>query len=237
VRFSTALHKGILVRRYKRFLADVELPKEGIVTAHCPNTGSMESCFTPGGTVWLSRSTDPSRKLQWTWELSEMNGGLVGINTARPNQVIAEAIEQKKIPELCGYETLRKEVKYGQNSRIDILLESSNKPPCFVEIKNTTLLRNNHIMFPDAVTERGLKHIQELCKVAQSGSRAVLLFFVNRPDGEEFLPAESIDPKYTAALREASKVGLEVIAIRGVSSPDELRVGHHVRINLGGLSK
>lgn len=232
MQFSTILHKATLIKRYKRFLADVKLVDGAIVTAHCPNTGSMESCFFEGCTVWLSPSSNPERKLKWTWEFSEIQEGLVGINTAIPNAVVAEAIKNGEIPEFSGYQSLRREVKYGKNSRIDILLESKGKPPCYIEIKNTTLRRNDGILFPDAVTERGRKHLEELSQLAMAGQRAVMLFFVNRPDGSYFAPADDIDPQYGLALRSAEAAGVEIIARRAQATPKGIGIGPAIPIRL-----
>ena len=232
MQFSTALHKGRILKRYKRFLADVKLDSGEIVTAHCPNTGSMKSCFEPDCVVWLSKNDDPKRKLKWTWEFSENNIGLIGINTQRPNHVVAEAIASGKIPSLAGYRTLRQEVKYGANSRIDILLEDPKKGSCFVEIKNTTLLNDDAVMFPDAVTSRGLKHLEELAKMTASGKRSVMIFLVNRPDGRFFAPADMIDPKYGAALRKAAGSGVEILAIRARSSTTEITTGESLPVKL-----
>jgi len=232
VRFSTALHKGRLLKRYKRFLADVKLDSGDIVTAHCPNTGSMKSCFEPDSVVWLSKNDDPKRKLKWTWEFSENRTGLIGINTQRPNHIVAEAIAGGKIPSLAGYKTLRQEVKYGTNSRIDILLEDPKKGSCFVEVKNTTLLDDDAVLFPDAVTSRGLKHLEELEKMTASGNRSVMIFLVNRPDGRFFTPADMIDPKYGAALRRAARSGVEIMAIRARSSTTEITTGESLTVKL-----
>ena len=232
VLFSKALHKGKLIQRYKRFLADVELGDGSIVTAHCPNTGSMESCYAKGDTVWLSPSDNPSRKLKWTWEYTETPDGLIGVNTARPNEVLALAASQGKIPGLTQYTSVRREVKYGANSRIDLLLEGPGQKPCYVEIKNTTLRRGPAIQFPDAVTERGRKHLHELIAEVKKGHRAVMLFFVNRPDGEFFAPADEIDPEYGTALREASKQGVELIALRALATPADMTVGATIPIKL-----
>jgi sugar fermentation stimulation protein A len=232
VRFSTALHKGRLLKRYKRFLADVKLDSGDIVTAHCPNTGSMKSCFEPDSVVWLSKNDDPKRKLKWTWEFSENSIGLIGINTQRPNDIVAEAIAGGKIPSLAGYKTLRQEVKYGTNSRIDILLEDPKKGSCFVEVKNTTLLNDDAVLFPDAVTSRGLKHLEELEKMTASGNRSVMIFLVNRPDGRFFSPADMIDPKYGAALRKAARSGVEIMAIRARSSTTEITTGESLTVKL-----
>jgi sugar fermentation stimulation protein A len=232
VRFSTALRKGKLIKRYKRFLADVTLDDGTLVTAHCPNTGSMESCYVEGSTVWLSPSDNPERKLKWTWEFTATEGGLIGINTSRPNEVVAEAVKDGKILELAGYASVRREVKYSKNSRIDLFLESPGKKNCYVEIKNTTLRRGDNVLFPDAVTERGLKHLEDLSEMVREGHRAVMVFFVNRPDCERFSPASEIDPKYAAALKDAVKTGVEVLAIRAVSSPEGITTGNNIPVKL-----
>jgi sugar fermentation stimulation protein A len=232
VQFLTALHKGRLLKRYKRFLADVELDSGEIITAHCPNTGSMTSCFENESVVWLSKNDDPKRKLKWTWEFCQNDQGLIGINTQKPNDIIAEAIACGGIPSLAGYETLRKEVKYGTNSRIDILLEDPKRGRCFVEVKNTTLLKDNTVMFPDAITSRGLKHLEELAKMAHDGNRSVMIFLVNRPDGQFFAPADTIDPKYGIALRKVAKAGVEILAIRAKSSIREITLGENLPIKL-----
>lgn len=232
VRFLTALHRGRLLKRYKRFLADVQLDNGTIVTAHCPNTGSMKSCYKENGTVWLSFNPDPKRKLGYTWEFSETEGGMIGVNTSRPNAVIAEGIADGLIAKLTGYKNIRQEVKYGKNSRIDILLEDPSKGSCYVEVKNATLLEGRGILFPDAVTERGLKHLEELKKTVDIGHRAVMVYFINRPEGDFFAPADSIDPKYGRALRTAVKHGVEVIALRAKSSVTGIIVGESVPVNL-----
>ena len=177
MQFSSPLVSGILIQRYKRFLADVTLDTGESVTAACPNTGAMLGLNTPGSRVWLSRSESPTRKYPHTWELVEVAGhGLVGVNTGSPNRIAAEAIRAGLLPELSGYDTLRAEVKYGRNSRIDILLEGDGRPPCYVEVKNTHLFRRAGLVeFPDCVTERGTKHLAELADMARSGARAVML--------------------------------------------------------------
>ena len=232
MRFSTALSKGTLIRRYKRFLADVTLDDGTQVTAHCPNTGSMESCYEEGSTVWLSPSENPERKLKWTWEFTATESGLIGVNTSRPNEVMAEAVKEGKIPELAGYSSVRREVKYSNNSRIDLFLEAPGKKNCYVEIKNTTLRRGNKVLFPDAVTARGLKHLKDLSEMVKEGHRSVMVFFVNRADGESFSPAGEIDPKYAAALKDSIKNGVEVLAIRAVSSPEGITTGSNIPVKI-----
>jgi sugar fermentation stimulation protein A len=226
------LHKGKLIKRYKRFLADVELPSGEIVTAHCPNTGSMESCYEVGATVWLTHNDSPTRKLKWTWEFTEIKEGLIGVNTSRPNELVGEALASGTVPSIPKYNSVRREVKYGKNSRIDALLEQEGKKSIYVEVKNTTLRRGDGILFPDAVTERGRKHLEELMEVVKAGHRAVMLFLVNRPDGKYFAPADDIDPKYGEVLRVAHKAGVEIIAIRSKSTTHEMEIGELVPIKI-----
>lgn len=212
MKFPDPLIKGTLVQRYKRFLSDIELADTGeVVVAHCANSGSMLSVKEPGSEVWLSLARNPDRKLKYTWELVRVGRSLVGINTMYPNAIVAEAIEKGLIEELAGYGSLRREVKYGVNSRIDILLEDDDQPPCFVEIKNVTLRRGKQAEFPDAVTSRGAKHLGELSNEVKAGNRAVMLYLVQRNDCQSFDIARDIDPTYDAALIKARKVGVEVL--------------------------
>ena len=197
MKFHAPLVKGTLVKRYKRFMADVTLEDGSTVTAHCANSGSMLSVNEPGAEVWISPAANPDRKLKWTWELIRIGRSLVGINTSLPNAIVAEAIEKGKIPELAGYESLRREVKYGKNSRIDILLEDPKKGLCYVEIKNVTMrrdLKDGPLEFPDGVTSRGAKHLVELADMVAEGHRAVMLYLVQRGDGDRFEIAADIDP-------------------------------------------
>jgi sugar fermentation stimulation protein A len=218
MRFSSNLIEGRLVKRYKRFLADVELDSGDIVTAHCANPGSMLGLNAPGARVWLSRSANPKRKLAYSWELIEVDlgrgGTLVGINTGSPNGAVAAAIEAGLIPALTGYADMRREVRYGENSRIDILLEDPARAPCYVEIKNVHLMRQAGLAeFPDSVTARGAKHLKELVAMVASGARAVMVYFVQRGDAETFTLAHDIDPGYAAAFKDARAAGVEAIAI------------------------
>jgi sugar fermentation stimulation protein A len=225
VEFEQPLLDGHLVRRYKRFMADVELPDGSVVTAHCPNSGSMATCKDPGQPVCIAPADSPQRKLKYTWELYHSGGSWVGINTHRANAVVAEAITNGAIPELAGYAGLRREVKYGKNSRIDILLEDDERGPCHVEVKNATLLApDGRVRFPDAVTERGRKHLDELADLAAGGGRAVMLFLVNRADGDGFGPADHIDPAYGGRLREVTAAGVEVLAYRTRITPEGIEV-------------
>jgi sugar fermentation stimulation protein A len=216
--FPSPLVSGRLVRRYKRFLADVELEVGGVVTAHCANPGAMLGLNASGARVWLSHSDKPSRKLPYSWELIEVDCGigptLVGINTSRPNEAAAAAIERGFIPELAGYDQLCREVRYGSGCRIDILLSAPGRAPCYVEVKNVHLMRQAGLAeFPDSVTARGARHLAELAKLAQDGIRAVMLFLVQRGDADEFALARDLDPTYARAFAEAACAGVEAIAI------------------------
>ncbi|MFC4347043.1 DNA/RNA nuclease SfsA [Kordiimonas lipolytica] len=226
--FENALTEGRLIKRYKRFLADVELPDGSVVVAHCANSGSMLGCKEPGSRVYLSPNTNPKAKLDWRWEMVEVDGHLVGINTSHPNKLAEEAILGGVIPELAGYGSLRREVKYGQNSRIDILLEApeeaSKSAQCFVEVKNVTLKVGDDAQFPDAVTARGTKHLRELMDMVTEGHRAVMLYLVQRGDCLSFAPAADIDPTYAAALREAKEAGVETLCYVCDLSTEGIRV-------------
>src|SRR5690606_28073786 len=211
MRFEDVLVPATLVRRYKRFLADVELETGEIVTAHCANSGSMMGLAVPGSRVWLSPNRNPKAKLDWRWEMEECEGVLVGINTSHPNRIVEEAVRAGRIAELTGYESLRREVPYGKNSRIDLLLEGE-KGTCFVEVKNVTLRRGNKAEFPDAVTARGAKHLDELAEQVALGHRAVMLYLIQRSDCETFSVAGDIDPAYAAALARATAAGVEAYA-------------------------
>jgi sugar fermentation stimulation protein A len=228
MRFPAPLVHGRLIRRYKRFLADVQLEDGTLVTAHCPNTGSMLGCAEPGSRVWLSRSESPHRKYPHTWELVEVPGGaLVGINTARSNRLVREAIEDGVIAELGGYGSIRAEVRVeAGDSRLDLRLDAAaTAPPCYVEVKNVTAAVHRGIaLFPDAVSVRGSKHLRALMQVAATGARAVVCFCVQRPDVHEVHPADAIDAEYGRRLREALVRGVEAIAYRAAVTPVEIRL-------------
>lgn len=238
MQFPTPLSPGRLVRRYKRFLADVTLNETGeIVTAHCPNSGSMLGLCEPGLPVWLSRSAAKNRKLPHTLELIEVDGGLVGVNTMLPNHLVAEAVASGQIPELAGYDSLRREVRYGTNSRIDLLLEHPGRPPCYLEVKNVHLRRpglwNGHAAeFPDCVTTRGAKHVRELAAVCALGMRAVMLFLVQRADCDHFRPADDLDPGYGVALRAGAVAGVETLAYACGVSPTGIAVRNALPVRL-----
>lgn len=204
------LIEGTLIKRYKRFLADVLLADGKTFTAHCPNSGSMRGCSQPGRPVYLSRHDGPTRKHPYTWEMIEMPGSLVGINTLVPNRLVSASIREGLVPELSGYDEVRSEVKYGLNSRVDILLTRGGKS-CFVEIKNCTLVENGAAFFPDAVTARGLKHLRELQNEVRSGNRAVMFFMIQRMDAVQFKPAFHIDPAYSKELLKAADAGVEIL--------------------------
>lgn len=237
MRFAAPLVRGTLIRRYKRFLVDVALDRGDVVIAHCPNSGSMLSVDVPGAEVWLSPAIGPQRRLAFTWELIRLGGGLVGINTARPNTLAAEAIAEGAIAELAGYENLRREVRLGRDARIDLLLEAEGRPKCFVEVKNVTLQRPSRpglVEFPDCLTARGVKHLVELATAVASGHRAVMLFLAQRSDGDVFAIADDIDPGYATALNAAIGAGVEVLCYRCAVGLDEIRVGD--RLAFAGAS-
>ena len=201
---------GKLIRRYKRFLADVELGSGEVVTAHCANSGRMTTCWEEGWPVILTYHDNPKRKLKYTWELVHNGSTWICVNTHRANALVEEAVKQDLITELRGYETIRREVKYGEKSRIDLLLERGDEK-CYVEVKTCTLMRDGKNEFPDAVTSRGLKHIEELLAMKAEGHRAVLLFVVMREDGAGFSVARDIDPAYAECFDKAQAEGLEIL--------------------------
>jgi sugar fermentation stimulation protein A len=216
MKFSSSLVPARLIKRYKRFLADVELlagPDQGqTLTVHCPNPGAMLGLAEPDSKIWLTRSNNPARKLPYGWELIDVEGGLVGINTALPNTLAEEALRAGLIPELAGYTNLRREVPYGKNSRIDFLLETPGMPPCYVEVKNVHLKRKSELAeFPDSVTARGAKHLSELASIKQSGARAVMLYIVQRSDCRSFSLASDIDKGYATAFSRAIACGVEAL--------------------------
>jgi sugar fermentation stimulation protein A len=213
--FPSNLIRGKLVQRYKRFLADVRLDTGAVVTAACPNTGSMLGLKEPGSVVWLSVSQSKTRKYPHTWEMIELAGhGLVGINTGSPNKIVAEAITAGGVAVLRGYASRRAEVKYGRNSRIDLLLEDPARPPCYVEVKNVHLLRQPGLAeFPDCVTERGAKHLDEMSAMVAAGSRAVMVYLIQCETPRRFTLAGDFDPYYVKRYRAARAAGVEAIAL------------------------
>ena len=226
------LVRGILVRRYKRFMVDVKLQNGHMVTAHCPNTGSMRACCEPGRPAYLSRHNSPARRLPYTFEIIEMPASLVGVNTAVPNRLVREAINDGTMQGLSGYDILRAEVRYGANSRIDLLLESQKRGRCFVEIKNCSLVEQGIAYFPDAVTARGLKHLHELQQQAQEGHRCVMFYLIQRTDAHLFKPADLVDPEYGSALRAAVQHGVEIMAWDVKISLEEIVIRNPVPCDL-----
>jgi len=220
--FEPPLQEGVLIKRYKRFLADIELDGE-IVTAHCPNPGAMTGCAEPGWQVAVSKSTNPKRKLPYTLEMVHNGQSWIGVNTQRANLIVEEALLAGLIPELRGYRWQR-EVRYGEKSRIDFLLRSlperGTESLCYLEVKSVTLLKEGQYQFPDSVTLRGQKHLLELQKVVADGQRAVLLFVVQRQDGDGFSAAAEIDPVYAKLLKESRKLGVEQLVWQAQLTPE-----------------
>jgi sugar fermentation stimulation protein A len=218
IRFEQPLRSGTLIRRYKRFLAEVQTTDGERITAHCPNSGSMLSVSTPGAPVWLSESDNPKRKYPHTWEIVSCEGVSVGINTGLPNTIVARAIARGAIPELAGYARLRREVRYGAHSRIDMMLEDDGRPSCLIEVKNVTMRRSMKegapCEFPDAVTVRGTRHLLDLMHAVGVGMRAVIFFLVQRVDGVRMTIADDIDPVYDKTLRTAVSRGVEILSYR-----------------------
>ena len=234
--FPDPLMEARLIRRYKRFLADIEWPDGSMDTVHCPNPGAMLGLDAPGSRVFVSRSANRKRKYPLTLELVEADGTLVGINTGLPNRLAEEAIANGVIAELAGYDTMRREVRYGGNSRIDILLESETRPVCYVEVKNVHLRRRPGLVeFPDCVTARGAKHLKELGDQAGAGHRALMLFIIQRADGDRFDLARDIDPAYAAAFNHARSRGVEVLAYACSVSASEILVTMPVPIDKRAL--
>ncbi len=222
--FDPPLIPGTLIRRYKRFLADVELDNGEIIVAHSPNTGSMMGVSDPGSRIWLSHNPDPKRKTHYTWELTEVNGRCVGVNTARSNTLAREAIESGALDAFHGYSRIQSEVRYGQErSRIDLLLEGDGLPPCYVEVKNVTAVDEAGLaLFPDAVTTRGQKHMRELMHMVENGARAAVVLTVQRTDCHAFRPACEIDPAYSALLRQAADAGVEIYPLQFKATPKQI---------------
>ena len=204
------LIKGKLVKRYKRFLADIILEDGEEITAHVPNSGAMTSCIEPNCDVWVTFHDNPKRKLKYTLELTKIDENLICTNTGVANKISIEAIQNKSIKELQGYTSLRPEQKYGQNSRIDILLENENQK-CYVEVKSVSLKIDDYLAFPDSVTSRGTKHLNELCDMVKDGHRAVMLYIIQRTDNLPFRLACEIDKKYCEAFKEVTQKGVEVL--------------------------
>lgn len=230
MRLPEQLTRGTLIRRYQRFLADVVLESGEIVTVHCPNSGSMTGCAVAGSPVILSRSDRPGRKYPFTWELVQVNGCWIGINTGITPSLVREGIAAGVVKELQGYESIRPEVRRGE-SRLDLLLTGCGGN-CWVEVKNVTLMAEGRALFPDAVTLRGQKHLHELREVVRSGERGVIFFVIQRGDCDAMSPADLIDPAYGRLLRETTAAGVEPLAYRADVSPEGVCLTHRVPVIL-----
>lgn len=229
MKFASPLLRATLLQRYKRFLADVRLEDGRIVTAHCPNSGSMKTCNFPGNPVMVSFHDQPQRKFKYTWEMIQVNGNWVGINTSHPNKLVAEAVHSEKIPELSDYSDIQGEVRINKSSRLDLLLTGS-PGRCYIEVKNVTLLEEKMARFPDSVTVRGQKHLQELIKIVKKGDRAVIFFVVQRQDASLFAPADDIDPDYGRLLRKAVKGGVEILVYQAEVNPYQIVLSHRLPV-------
>ncbi|MGR3617561.1 MAG: DNA/RNA nuclease SfsA [Paracoccaceae bacterium] len=225
--FETPLVPARLIRRYKRFLADCTLADGQEVTAHCANPGSMMGLATPGMKIWLEPNDDPKKKLKYGWRLVDHEDGhFTGVDTSVPNRALKRALEAREVPELAQYETIKPEVKYGAKSRIDFLLSNPDRPDCYVEVKSVTLSRQPGLAeFPDSVTARGTKHLQELSRMVDAGHRAVMLYLVQRTDCTGFALASDIDPAYAAAYQESRKAGVETLIYSTQITPQEIVLG------------
>lgn len=212
MKFEKELVHGRLIKRYKRFLADIELDTGEVIVAHCTNSGSMKSCLENGAEVYLTPVNDPKRKTKFTWEMIKINGDWVGINTGNPNKLAYEAISNGEIPGLDGYTTVKREVKFG-DSRFDVYAENEREK-CFVEVKNVSMKELEYALFPDAITIRGQKHLKTLIDVKKQGMRAVMLYIIQRSDVQLFAPAKEIDPAYADLLRQAHEAGVEIMPMQ-----------------------
>jgi sugar fermentation stimulation protein A len=235
MRFASPLIPATLIRRYKRFLADVTLASGEEITVHVANPGAMIGLAAPSAHVWLSKSPSATRKLPYSWELVEVDFGggveLVGVNTSHPNLLVAEALATKAIPDLAGYGSVRREVKYGKNSRIDFLLEQPGEPPCYVEIKNVHLMRRAGLAeFPDSVTARGTKHLDELAAMVAAGARAMMLFVIQIGSAERFSLARDIDPGYGTAFARARAAGVDAVAWKCAISQSGIEIASPIPI-------
>lgn len=222
---------GKLIKRYKRFMADVELDTGETVVAHCPNSGSMKGCAVPGSKVWLSKSDNPKRKLKYTWELILTPDTMIGINTQIPNKLVKQSIENNLIQELSGYDRVKAEVKTSDHTRLDLLLEKDSGEKCYVEIKNCTMVEDGIAMFPDAVTTRGQKHLEELEYLVSLGHRGVIFYLIQRMDALSFQPADMIDPTYAEKLKKAVLNGVEIITRDTIVDTKVISIGKSILVN------
>lgn len=229
--FDQILQRGTLIKRYKRFLADIERPDTSRITIHCPNSGSMRSCSEPGSPVCFSQSDNPRRKYPHTLEMVHNGTTWIGVNTARTNTIVAEAIENGQIAELREFDRLQREVKTSEGSRLDLALKTKGKTT-YIEIKNCSLVEHGRALFPDAVTARGTKHLNELARLVSLGHRGVIFYLVQRQDGDLFAPAAEIDPLYAATLLEAQRAGVMVLAYQAAVTPESIEVTGSLPVEL-----
>ena len=220
--FKSSLTRGYLIKRYKRFLADIKLEDGSIITAHCTNSGSMKSCLETNAEVYLTPVNDPKRKTKFTWEMIKINGDWVGINTSNPNKLAFEFLTNKSIRGLDQYDSVKAEVKFGE-SRLDLLAENDNER-CAIEVKNVTLKEDDYALFPDAKTVRGLKHLNTLIRLKKEGYRTVMLYIIQRSDVQIFAPAKEIDPDYAKALKQAHNNGVEIFPVQVKVSPEKIAI-------------
>lgn len=232
MKFNQPLIEATILKRYKRFLSDIELSTGEVICAHVPNTGSMTSCWEKGWKVYLSESDNPKRKLKYTLELTDNGESLISVNTSLTNKIVMEALETKAIEEVSDYEQIKAEKKV-LDSRIDFYLTSDGKPDLYLEVKNVTLKTDQDLVqFPDAVSTRGQKHLKDLIELKKQGNRAVMLYVVNREDAKMFTPADHIDPEYGKLLREANAAGVEILAYQSKLSPNEIKLSNKIPIGL-----
>ena len=231
MKLSTPLLQGKLIKRYKRFLADIRLNDNTIITALCPNTGSMKGCNDPGSTVFVSKSNNPKRKLKYTWEIVKANDTLVGINTHHPNHIVKEGITLGLIPELAGYDTIKMEKTFDR-SRFDLYLESRDKKPLYIEVKNVTLKNGDCAQFPDAITKRGFRHLMHLMEIVNQGMKAAIFFLVQREDCSCFQPAYDIDPDFSNLLKKTMNHGVSALSYVARVSTSEIIIDRKLEIDL-----
>lgn len=230
MKFNTPLVHGRLVKRYKRFLADIKLDNGSIVKAHCTNSGSMNSCIEQNAEVYISVANDPKRKTKYTWEMIFINKSWIGVHTTRPNQLVFDAIVKNEIPQLIGYNNVEKEVKI-KDSRLDIVAKNEQET-CYIEVKNASMKKGDCVLFPDAVTARGKKHLETLISLKEEGHRTVMIFVVQRSDVSEFGPAIEIDPLYSKTLKKAYKAGVEIIPLQAKITPYEIKISKQLPLKL-----
>ncbi|WP_136657192.1 DNA/RNA nuclease SfsA [Nitratireductor sp. XY-223] len=236
MKFPNPLVPATLIKRYKRFLVDAELADGSAITGSCPNTGSMLGLTTPGSRIWLSEHDSPTRKYRHALELVEADGTTVGINTGLPNKIVEEAIAEGAVAPLADYGDMRREQKYGKNSRIDLLLTDSARPPAYVEVKNVHFIRSPGLAeFPDSPTKRGAKHLEELGNMVEAGNRAVMVYLIQRSDCEKLKICRDLDSNYGTAFDRAIARGVEAIAMRCHITPEEIRFDRLVPIDEPGL--